>query len=308
MSAQAGHKKRVTLRLIYPASGDKNLTPMNGKLELKNGELNWKGYSREKTSQNDWKHLSGSMEERRDELVDALNDPDVDGIICGRGGYGASDILRHLPWNHLKSLNEKLLIGFSDISALHAAFFTKLSWRGIHGPMPDSLYWKNSDQDDLERLLDVISQEESSYKLTVEPASDQKSQAKGWLFGGCLSVLTNLIGTPYLPKSLTGAILFFEDVDEPAGRVFRNLNQWIDSELFTGVEGIVLGRFSSTSGQPELSKRLAIELEKRADIKVWSCLEFGHCTPNMPLKIGATAQINAKTLKWHHKRSPFIGN
>jgi muramoyltetrapeptide carboxypeptidase len=308
MSTQAGHKKRINLRLIYPASGDKNITPMDGKLELKNGELRWKRYRAEKSSHNDWNHLSATTDERKAELLDALNDPDADGIICGRGGYGASDLLRHLPWDQLRALNEKILIGFSDISALHSAFFTQLSWRGIHGPMPDSLYWQNSNQNDLECLFDAISQKEPACSMTVQTGRDDRSKAQGWLFGGCLSVLTNLIGTPYLPSSFSGSILFFEDVDEPAGRVFRNLNQWIDSGLFAGVEGIVLGRFSSSTGQPELSQKLARELEKRSGIRTWSCLEFGHCTPNMPLKIGATAQINGTTFKWHHKRSPFIGS
>ncbi|MBF0440357.1 MAG: LD-carboxypeptidase, partial [Oligoflexales bacterium] len=149
---------------------------------------------------------AGSISFRKEHLLRAVMESDSDVILCARGGYGASDLLPFLPWNDLKSVRQKPIIGFSDISALHSAFFTKLSWKGIHGPMPSTSYWLSDPiGKDILNLLNIINSSNPEGQLALKNRSSEiKSNIIGWLFGGCLSVLTNLIGTPYFPASLKG--------------------------------------------------------------------------------------------------------
>ena len=83
-----------------------------------------------------WPYASSTIETRLKSLENALFEESTDIIMCARGGYGASDLIAALNWDKLSEIKEKPIVGFSDISALHSAFYKKLGWRGIHAPMP----------------------------------------------------------------------------------------------------------------------------------------------------------------------------
>jgi muramoyltetrapeptide carboxypeptidase len=222
-----------------------------------------------------------------------LNTPDAQVVFAGRGGYGASDLLPLIPWEKLKGLAPRCLVGFSDITALHSAFWTKLGWSGLHGPMVGSPLWGLNSSEDIAALLSLIEHGQPPRgMLRISPcaraATDSRKALKGWLFGGCFSVLTNLIGTPYLPASLAGAILLFEDTGENCGRLLRYWNQWLQSGLLQGVEGVVWGRFTQLEGTVSEGETRA-ELSRRSPLPCWTSEDFGHCSPNFPFLIGATA-------------------
>lgn len=295
----------IKLRLIYPASRDKQDTSPPQKIELKNGSFELLRKAIPPPS--DWDHLAASSKDRLDELLDALFDEECEAIICGRGGYGASDLLHLIPWADLKGLSPRTIIGFSDISALHSAFYTQLGWQGLHAPMPASSYWSMHVDIDLPKLFQVLAQPESTSCLQLQQGlayANQSEYLEGWLYGGCLSVLSSLIGTPFFPENLNGAIVFWEDIDEPVGRIFRHINQWLQSGSLAGAKAIVLGQFTQNEQLIDI-ERLAQEIAVRVGLPVFTSLDFGHCSPNLPLMVGGLAAIKNDQLIW--KRSPRNG-
>ncbi len=287
-------ESKMKLRLIYPASPGTRSLSESDIISVGGTQLQFVYKARPCNSE--WNHLAGSLQQRLEELLDALFDPNCDAVICGRGGYGCSDLLSHIPWHELSHQQPKPIIGFSDISALHAAFLSKLNWHGIHGPMPDTAFWQASDQSDVLNLNHWLTQKDWLTPLDVSYASSQESM-QGWLFGGCLSVLSNLIGTEYLPRKLNHAILFFEDVGESPGRILRNLNQWIQSGLCQNIEGFLLGQFADCGLSRDDHHRLAHELATRSGKPVAISQGFGHCHPNHPLPIGQSVTIKNQSLQ-----------
>ncbi|GJL82748.1 MAG: putative carboxypeptidase [marine bacterium B5-7] len=238
-------------------------------------------------------------------LEEALSNHEV--IVCARGGYGASDLISGLDYDHLKHLPERLVVGFSDICALHSALYAQLGWRGIHGPMPGSTLWQ-TDGPDVAALIEIIENwpEPSIGRLSVAPAvvpglagSDppQPHQyngdvIEGKLFGGCLSVLSALVGTRYFPADLGQHILFLEDVNESVPQVLRAWNQWLQSGAMDGVSAVVTGCFGHRDPQERARLTALPELiQERSPVAVFQSTGFGHVSPNVPLMIGAPARI-----------------
>lgn len=238
---------------------------------------------------------------RSRQLQDAL---DAHGLLlCARGGYGAADLLDHLNWASLSNQTPVLVIGFSDISALHCALYTHLGWSGLHGPMPGSPLWRIGGVD-IEHLLDLVRSWPGNLegRVPTTPVSTRPPNPlpTGVLFGGCMAVLTNLIGTDHFPNSLRGHILFLEDVNETVPRLLRSWNQWRQAGVLEGVQAIVLGDFRHHDQNeldwldhwPEL-------VADTTEIPVYRSSAFGHVSPNMPLMVGAQARIERDQLIWH---------
>jgi len=219
-------------------------------------------------------------------------------LLSARGGYGASDLLSLLDWDALAKEVPRVLIGFSDISALQSALYARLDWSSLHGPMPGSPLWQGGE--DVTALLGLLkSGHRWTGSISVTPVSKTPGlECRGRLFGGCLSVLSNLVGTPNLPSDLAGHILFFEDTGESAPRLLRYWRQWLDSGLLSGVNAVVFGRFTEMGSTAEEDSWVVTELAARTPCPVFSSRDFGHVTPNMPLAIGAQAEIKHDRLLW----------
>lgn len=241
-----------------------------------------------------WPYSAGSIKDRAESLKNALAEKNIGTIWCARGGYGASDLLGLIDFEYLKGTTPRLIVGFSDVSALHSAFYAQLQWPGLHAPMPATSLWRNSGEDILQ-LRAILSGAKGGRVPLTETVS---SPVTGKLFGGCFSVLTNLIGTPFFPKSLAGHILFFEDTGESPGRLCRFFNQWMYSGVLNGVKGIVLGDFRDCGNPRHFKQYIQAQLESRTDIPVFGQGQFGHCSPNFPLMIGANARVEGNFLHW----------
>ena len=231
-------------------------------------------------------------------LSGVLSDPEIAYVLAARGGYGVSDLLRHLDWSALSSLPKTVVIGFSDISALQVALYVRLGWPAIHGPMPGSSLWSNGpDVDCLVRLLSSPRPWNSAISVSPFGGSSTDTTVQGTLIGGCLSVLSALIGTPYFPETLQGYILFLEDTNETAERVLRFWNQWLDCDLVGDLAAVVVGRFTDLSGDHD-EEWLVTRLAERCTVPLFRSPDFGHISPNYPLVIGADARIDGGILKW----------
>jgi muramoyltetrapeptide carboxypeptidase len=241
------------------------------------------------------------VSERGAILAAALAEPDVAAVFAARGGYGASDLLAGLDWNALAARSPVPLVGFSDISVLHSALLARLGWPGVHGPMPGSRLWSREGPDTARLLSIILGRQPWRGTLALSGTDGGPAAAvDGWLFGGCLSVLTNLIGTPYMPASMDGAILFFEDINETPERLLRHWNQWCQSGLATGVRAVVVGSLRDGRGEPIAEREhLLVHLAERTQCPVFASDEFGHQSLNQPLVVGAPARIADSTLHWH---------
>ena len=220
-------------------------------------------------------------------------------LLSARGGYGASELLSRLDWDALAKEVPRVLIGFSDVSALQSALYARLRWPSLHAPMPGSSLWQGGE--DVRALLDLLRSDRPwAGSINLAPVSKTPElKCQGRLFGGCLSVLSNLVGTPDLPSDLSGHILFFEDTGESAPRLLRYWRQWLDSGLLKGVSAVVFGRFTEMGSMTEADSWAVTELAARTPCPVFSSRDFGHVTPNLPLAIGAQAEIRHDRLLWN---------
>lgn len=256
-----------------------------------------------------WPFVASSYESRLKSLTSALLEPSLDVIIAARGGYGVSDLLDELPWDRLEKATPKVVVGYSDICALHSALFNRLGWKTcIHGPMVASELWLSDTSPDLVQLWNILEGRRPIVSFPVKPVSQPRSPAafagtseeiSGWLFGGNLSVLTNLLGTTYFPQHLRGAVLFLEDVGENPARLARQFNQWVHLGVLAGVKALILGGLTALGKDiPDHDPRLLQQFRMRSNIPTFSTPAFGHLTPNFPIAYGATGSIKNEQLTW----------
>ncbi len=286
-----------TIRIIKASSMDRE-----GLLAERIKELEAAGFKilfDEMTPNSDWTWTAGNLTDRSKALNQALLEDESDAVLWARGGYGASDLLDFVPWEQITKAKIKPIIGFSDVCAAQSALYTKTGRLSIHGPMPATVTWKKAGTNDVDDLISILRGQKNSGSINITPVASSASQAEGLLFGGCLSVLTSLIGTNYLPRSFAGYLLYFEDIGENPGRVIRMLNQWQQSGLLKDVQGLVLGAFTELGGGlTDSAPVLLNEIYSRYQLPTFSSPDFGHIAPNAPLVMGAQSIVRNGKLTW----------
>jgi muramoyltetrapeptide carboxypeptidase len=235
-------------------------------------------------------YLAGTDADRARHLTEMLLEPEIRAIFCARGGYGSARLLRHLDPRLRPS--GKVLVGFSDVTALHAYFaehYPNISL--LHGPNVAT-----------RQLLDDTPAGEANRSYLYEALFDdyqverqveflRGGSAEGDLFGGCLTILTSLVGTPYLP-TLAGKLLFLEDVGEPPYRIDRMLTQLRDSGALAGVEGMVFSRMHECVDPYNDLREVIADVLAGAGIPIAFGLDSGHGRLHLPLPLGAPAELD----------------
>lgn len=295
----------LCIRIIRPASREKApLLPIRIKAMQARG---YKIFFDDIPVDPSWPFVASSSETRLKALTDALLEPESQVVLAARGGYGVSDLLADLPWERLKKAVPKFVIGFSDISALHSALYCKLGWKTcIHGPMAASELWDPDSGADVMQLWDILEGRSQGLSFPVQRvvSSDMQSantgtSINGWLFGGNLSVLTNILATQFFPKSLKGAVVFLEDIGENPGRLVRQFTQWLHLDVLKDAAALVLGGFNVLGKDiPDHDPRLLEQFRRRSGIPTFSTTAFGHLSPNSPIIYGAEAIIAKDELSW----------
>lgn len=234
-------------------------------------------------------YLAGSDERRAEELSHALAEPDTKAILCARGGYGAMRLLRSLDLEQIRRAR-KLLVGFSDVTALHAAF-SRAGVRTIHGPMVARI-----GRDGPSALSPLIEAMEGRPRLTFR-GEGEAPRAEGVLLGGNLALVAALVGTGELPE-LRGAILFLEDVCEPPYRVDRMLTQLELAGVTSDIAGLALGGFDDCPEGPDgiTVDDVLSRFVERTGLPAVKGLPFGHGAVNLPLPLGVLARLEGDTL------------
>ena len=249
-------------------------------------------------------YLAGKDEARAADVNAMFADKDVRAIFAVRGGWGCARILPYLKWDVIRA-NPKLLIGFSDITALHMAIAAKAGFTTIHGPNAAGAWGELS----LNSFREVAFQggtptyraptgnEDRLVQRSGQIRTFRPGKAAGPLLGGNLTVLTALMGTSYLP-SFDGAILFIEDVDEAEYRIDRMLTQLRLGGVLGRVAGVVFGQCTDcrargpSYGGFTLSEVLKQHLEPLG-VPAFQGALFGHIANQFSIPEGVRAEIDA---------------
>ena len=238
------------------------------------------------------RYLAGSDAERAAGVEEVL-DRGVAGILAARGGYGVMRVLDRLPWQRLAGWGG-WLIGFSDLTALHAAASRRLPVATLHAPMLSGLAGGGRYGRALRRWILAAPPQEV---LRFSPRRVvREGRARGVAAGGNLSVLSALIGTPYEPE-LDGAVLFLEDVNEPTYRLDRLLTHLALSSRLERVAAVVVGRMlgcgSGERGFARHWRDLLRDVAPRSAVIVEGA-SFGHGTVNDPFPLGAEVTVDTE--------------
>ncbi|MFC7517686.1 muramoyltetrapeptide carboxypeptidase [Herbaspirillum sp. GCM10030257] len=241
------------------------------------------------------KHLrfGGTDALRLQQLHAAAADPEVDVVMALRGGYGLSRLLPALDCEQLAA-SGKLFVGHSDFTALHMALLAQGGAVSFAGPMIcDDFSRADPSALTLDSFWKCITQPECAIDLVApdNPVLD----VSGILWGGNLTMLTHLVGTPYLPRIEDG-ILFIEDVNEHPYRIERMLLQLSYAGLLRQ-QAIVLGDFSAyrlydyDNGYD--FDNMVTYLRSTLGIPILTGLPFGHIRDKVTLAVGSQARLQS---------------
>ena len=239
-------------------------------------------------------YLAGDDRHRAGQMEWALTLPEARAVMAARGGYGTTRLLPLLDWGKAAS-RPRLLIGYSDITAVLAYVSTRLRLPAIHGPMAAADLAGRPDGHALDAFVRLVGGNVTPREPWGLPCERLRGgAAEGVLAGGCLSVLTALLGTPYEPD-FRGSLLFLEDVREPSYRIDRMLTQWVQSGRLRKIAGIVAARIPPVrNGEEEEIRRAFASAGKDLSVPVWYGFPAGHVHPNYPLPFGVRARIDAR--------------
>lgn len=242
-------------------------------------------------------YFAGTDEQRLHDLNAALRDESVDAIWCIRGGYGSMRLLPKVDYGALTS-NPRPVIGFSDITALHAAIHRECGLVTFHAPTARGQLSDFS----RENLVRAVVDHSDSCGLASAGRVLRPGRARGRLAGGNLALISALMGTPW-QIDFDGAILVIEDIDEAAYRVDRMLRQLLMSGALHRCTAIVAGDFRPPAGESAMDNRsvddVIAEAADEAGIPCFSNAPFGHISDQWTIPLGATAEMDTADCSLH---------
>ena len=241
-------------------------------------------------------YLAGNDELRAAELMGFYEDKSIKAILTMRGGWGCARILDLLDYEIIRK-NTKIIIGFSDITSLVNAIYTRSKVITFHGPCGYSS-WGDFTQEQVTNALvlgkSFLMKNPSHHKSELKTWVSGK--AKGELIGGNLTVILSLIGTAYEPNWY-GKILCLEEIGEEPYRVDRMLWQMKQAGIFNKITGLIIGSFKNCEAE-EPHKSFSLEevfTQHFSDFRtpVYQGAAFGHIGPKFTLPIGVLAEMDA---------------
>jgi muramoyltetrapeptide carboxypeptidase len=248
------------------------------------------------------KYTAGDDHARLDDLHAMFGDPEIRGVFCARGGYGC---LRLLPLIDLDLITNdpKIVMGFSDITALLLGLYSRTGLVAFHGPVVRGFAKKN--ERDIHTFFQWMDSPASPPELILPDFTKvlAPGNASGKVFGGNLSLFTHLIGTGYMPD-LDGAILFLEDTNEPLYRIDRMLTHLHLAGVFKKLSGFLAGDFSENIADAEVND-LLLEYLEPLKIPVVTGLPVGHGKANTPMPIGIPATLDTDNLTLSYDEACF---
>ena len=238
-------------------------------------------------------YFSGSFEERLADLQNQIDDPSINAILCGRGGYGTTHLLDQIDWKKFKK-NPKWIIGFSDITILHTYLLTEIGVAGIHGPMANAFNEDNGINRYTLSLKDSLEGKPIHY--TAKPhAQNTYGKVTAPMVGGNLSLLAHAVGTN-ADVDTRGKILFIEDVGEQLYNVERMLLQLKRAGKLSKLKGLVVGGFTSNkdTDRPfgKNIEQLIYDVVREFKFPICFGFPIGHEKENVAIIVGGTYRLD----------------
>lgn len=247
-------------------------------------------------------YLAGSDEQRATDLVEALRDPNVNGVISSRGGYGSLRILDKIPWKEFKQSTPKYFSGFSDIGVLQVNLWQLSGWITYSGLQAVNGLSERTPQPVIEQFKSKIMIRDSEAPQSGDSMAlraMREGDSEGVLLPICLTMLMSLLETHYCPN-LSNVILCIEDIAEAPYRVDRMFWQLSDSGKLRDISCLVLGCFyfngKNVIEEVELS---ALHHFANEPFPIYSGLQYGHALDRLTLPIGAKSEILDSHLTIH---------
>lgn len=240
---------------------------------------------------------AGTVEERYSDLADAFADPSVRAILCSRGGYGVVHLMQRL--NQLPLADDpKWVIGFSDISALHALMNSK-GVASVHGSMASHIKLGPDDPDNA-MFFRILRGERPNFTFPSSPL-DRPGLADGILIGGNLAVLADLIGTDF-DLIRPDTILFIEDVSEPVYKIERILYQMRLTGVLGRLRGLMVGQFTEYKGDANYKtmEDMIHAMVAPYNYPVAFNVPIGHVFHNVPVIEGARVTLKVTSTDNNH--------
>lgn len=239
--------------------------------------------------------LAGTDQERIDDLHQAFSDPEVDAILCSRGGYGAERLIQHLDWD-MMAASGKLFLGFSDITVLHSG----LNRRGlptVHAPMALTLHYDRPEWVH-ESFINAFKGNFTRPKSATKGICINSGKVEAVVTGGCLVLICDLIGTQE-QLDFADKIVLIEDVDEAPHRVDAMLSHLLNTHALDNAAGIVIGEMTRTDEKvdkaigelswQEIVRERLVPLGKPMMMNY----PFGHAKAMLSLPLGIRAELDA---------------
>lgn len=284
--------------------------------------------------------VSGTIEERVDDLHSAFSDPEVRCIMASIGGDHSNQLLKHLDFNLIRE-NPKIFIGYSDMSVLHYAFYSKSGLRTFYGPClisefgeyPDVLdYTKESFMKTLvdgsygeilaseewtDDFLDWFNKDNHTKKRVLHPSSGyewwKEGCAEGKILGGCIPSINHTLGTEYWVEP-QGALFF---IDIPEGGPGKPMDLAVldsfladldNSRVFEDISGLIIGRPYRFSEELHFElKELILKYVGSYNYPILYDANIGHCAPSITLPFGVLAEIDSSKNLFRTKESWAYG-
>lgn len=259
-----------------------------------------------------YKYLSGTDNERLNDLNKMWLDDSIDAVFCMRGGYGTLRFLQEIDYSILKK-RKKILIGYSDITALLLTMYSEANLITFHGPMlgiktlSDKLLPKNKKS--VSSIWSVLSSKDFSFSYAFKKTGTviYPGKATGPIIGGNLSVICSMLGSEFSP-GFSKSILFLEDCNEEPYKIDRYLTQLKNARVFEKIAGLVIGSFYKCNFK---NKKEIIDLikDRLGKNKIPSVYGFptGHGKENYTLPIGVKASLDTGNLTLKAVETPRRG-
>lgn len=260
---------------------------------------------------------AGTDAQRLEDLHTFFEDPSIKAVWCARGGYGCSRLLPLINYELIKN-NPKIIIGYSDITALLQAIFLQTGLVGFHGPVAGATWTPYTIQHIKGILFDsftnpyvirLADEELTPEKEHFKPYSINPGTVTGRLMGGNVSLLAALAGTPFAFDA-TDKLLFMEDIDERPYSLDRMFTQLRQSANLHKAKGLILGVFEGCNPKKEeesLSLKETIS-DRLSDLNIPAVygLSFGHVPNNFTLPVGIMAELDTENKTLTYLESPTI--
>ena len=242
------------------------------------------------------KYLSDNDNNRLSDLHWAFMNPDIDAIICARGGYGCLRLINKIDYNLIRH-NPKIFCGYSDITILSAMFLKKSGLITYSAPMCRSDFGANDNEKSDYTINNFFKAVEGNNLEYRAESIYNSGVAEGITFGGNLASIVSLCGIDFIPDE--DFIFFAEDLNEPVYKIDKMFTQLLNIDKFRqNIKGIILGDFLD-SGYPEQLDELFCDISKELDIPTLGGFKITHNKDKITVPYGVRARIETDTFKFY---------